>query len=984
MSRWKLPCSDLSFPHTLATLAALLVAAGAQVAPPAAAPARQPAAVNHAVEAARLQPRLAQFPLAFEANQGQTDSRAQFLARSAGSVVFLTARGAVVKTTTGAVRMDFVGAAPAHGQGRQRSATTVSYLTGPSAGWHPAVPSFGQVRYAGLYPGVDLVYYGHRGMLEYDLRLAPGADSSRIQLAVAGASPRLAAQGELRLGASISLHAPQAYQTIAGHRRAVAVRYARRGHHIGFQLGAYDPSQALVIDPVLAFSTLLGGTNYNQANAVAVDSTGAGYVAGYTLSADFPVVGAIQANLAPGSFGPAFDAFVSKISADGTTLVYSTYLGGNGDDEATGIAVDASNNAYVTGFTSSTNFPTVGAEQAANGGGYDAFVAKLNPTGAALVYSTYLGGSQDDKAAAIAVDGSGDAFIAGATASANFPTSVGAPQTAFGGAQDAFVAALNPTGSALLYSTYLGGTAVDRATGIAVDQTGNAYVSGATASADFPATTGALQTAIAGGFDGFVAKVDRSGRSFGYVTYLGGSKADEVNAIAVDAAGHAFVTGDTSSINIFPTASSAFQQSFGGGSSDAFVAELNNSGSAMVYGTYLGGSSTDVGTGIAVDGADGAFVTGFTSSSDFPTTSNATQIAVGGVQDAFLSKFDSVGQKLLFSTYFGGLANDAGEGIGLDATGELYVVGVTSSSNFPVTTGVLQATVNSQNDAFVTKFVTAPQGVFSPTALGFPAQASTVASTAESVIFTNGGEKPLIVSGITTTGPYTETDNCNANSSTLQPGATCTLSVVFKPTAAGAQNGTLVVSDNAPGGSQTLPLSGTGGDFSLTVAPTTITIAAGSSASFSLNVTPAIGYTQVVALTCTGAPTQSTCTASPTSLTMNGNTASTATFTVTTTVRPALVPALPAIPPGPWTWLAVLALGLAAGLLLYATGRRLGANSRRLGWLGTALLLGWAVAAFGCGGTTSNPGTPAGNYTLSFVGTAGSTAHTQTATLTVD
>lgn len=823
-----------------------------------------------------------------------------------------------------------------------------------------------------------------RGRLEYDLHLAPGANPGRIQLDVAGAAPRISAQGALRLGPSMSLQAPRAYQTIAGHRRAVAVRYVRHGQRVGFQLGAYDPAHALVIDPVLAFSTLLGGTNYNQANAVAVDSTGAGYIAGYTLSADFPTVGPIQANLAPGSFGPAFDAFVSKISADGTTLVYSTYLGGNGDDEATGIAVDAANDAYVTGFTSSTNFPTVGPLQASNGGGYDAFVAKLNPAGNALIYSSYIGGSQDDKAAAIAVDGSGDAYIAGVTASTNFPVSVGAPQAAFAGGQDAFVTALNPAGNALLYSTYLGGTAVDRANGIAVDQTGNAYVCGATASSDFPATTGALQTVNAGGFDAFVARVDRSGRSFGYVTYLGGSKADECNGIAVDAAGNTFITGQTSSINIFPSTSSAFQQSFGGGSSDAFVAEINNSGSTLVYGTYLGGSASDVGNGIAVDGADGAYVTGSTSSPDFPTTSNAIQIAAGGVQDAFLAKFDSVGQKLLFSSYFGGLANDSGKGIGLDASGDLYIAGVTSSPNFPVTTGVVQGTVNSQNDAFVAKFVTAPQGVFSPTALGFPAQASTVASAAESVIFTNGGEKPLVISGITTTGPYTETDNCNANSSTLQPGASCTVNVIFTPTAAGAQNGTLVVADNAPGGSQTLPLSGTGGDFTLTVAPTTVTIAAGSSASFSLNVTPAIGYTQVVALTCTGVPPQSTCTASPTSLTMNGNSASTATYTVTTTVRPAAVPALPTIPRGPWTWLALLALGLSASLLLYGTARRFGAGRRRLGWVGTALLVGWALAAFGCGGTTTNPGTPAGNYTLSFVGTVGSTTHNQTATLTVD
>lgn len=981
-------------------LAALALGAGAQAVPKAspgaAAPARTPTRLNRV---------MANLPLTFEANRGQTSAQAQFLARSAGSVVFLTSQGAVVKTTRQAVSMNFAGATLGRqGEGAEPTTTAITYLTGDRSSWRRSVPGFARVRYRSLYPGVDLAYYGNRGDLEYDLQLAPLANPNRIQLQFAGAEPAVTARGALRLGNDLTLRAPQAYQTVNGRRRAVAVRYVRNAEdRYGFVLGNYDPTLSLTIDPVLSFSSLLGGTNFNQANAVAVDSTGDGYVAGFTLSADFPTVGPIQAALSPGTSGPDFDAFISEVKSDGTALIYSTYLGGNGDDEATGIAVDSTGAAYVTGFTSSTNFPvTTGVVQATLGGGYDAFVSKLSPGGTALVYSTYLGGSQDDKAAAIAVDAAGNAYIAGSTSSSNFPVSTTAPQVTYGGHQNAFVAALNPAGTALLYSTYLGGTAtasrgaVDRATGIAVDQTGNAYVSGATSSPDFPVTPGVLQTALAGGFDGFVAKVDRSGTTFDYATYLGGSRTDEANAIAVDAAGDAYVAGDTASINIFPISSSAFQQNFAGGASDAFVAELNKGGSALVYGTYLGGAATDVATGIVVDGQNNAYVTGYTSSlitaPAFPTTSNATQASPAGVQDAFLSKVNAVGQNVLFSTFFGGTATTSGEGIGIDANGDVYIVGVTQSPDFPVTTGVFQTAANSLNDAFVAKFVAAPQGVFTPGTVGFPAQAVSTASAAESATFTNGGEKALVISGIAVTGPYAETDNCNANSSTLQPGQTCTLNIVFTPTATGAQNGTLVISDNAPGGSQTLQLTGSGGDFTLTATPTTLDITAGAEATYSLNITPATGYTQVVQLTCTGTgtngalPANSTCVASPTSETMNGSTTSIATFTVTTTVRPTLVPPLPSLPRDPWLWVAMLLLG-AFALVLIALWRRRAVpwtTAKGLRWIAGAVLLAWAAAAVACGGTTTNQGTPAGNYFLNLVGTVGSTSHSVQVQLTVN
>jgi hypothetical protein len=953
---------------------------------PAAAALVLAAAASAPLAAPALRARMARLPLQFEVNRGQTSAQAQFLARSQGGVVFLTRRGAVIKTARTAVRLSFAGARPAAGRPQGAPGAPAHYLLGPR---RFTAATYGRIEYPDIYPGVSVLYHGRAGRLEYDLRLAPHAAARAIELRIVGAHRN--ADGSLQAGAGVRFGAPAAYQTIAGRRRAVAVRYVRRGSGFGFALGAYDASRPLTIDPILQFSTLLGGTGFNQAQAVAVDASGDGFVAGYTLSTDFPTVNPIQANLATGSFGAANDAFVAEIKADGSGLVYSTYLGGTGDDRATGIAVDPTGAVYVCGFTSSTDFPTASPLQASNAGQYNAFVAKLNPAGSALVYSTYLGGSQVDHANAIALDSSGDAFVTGTTSSSNFPVTATRPQAGFLGTDDAFAAEINAAGSALVWSTDIGGSSVTRGKGIAVDSTGNAYIVGSTTANDFPVTAGAYQTSLAGKENGFIVQIDRSGSRFDYASYLGGSKVDEAKAVAVDASGNAFITGDTNSINIFPSASSAFQQSFAGGSSDAFVAELNDSGTTLVYGSYLGGSGTDEGTGIAVDSTDEAYVTGFTSSSDFPITSNATQTTLGGDQDAFLAKFDSVGAKLLYSTYFGGQSNDTAYGIGYNpgaggsASASLYIVGQTSSSNFPTTTGAFQTSVNSSNQAFVAKFVTAPQGVFSPTELGFAAQAPTVASTSQAAIFTNGGELPLTVSGITTTGPFSETDNCNANGGVLQPGASCTINIVFTPTTAGQVTGSVVVADNAPGGSQSLPLSGSGGTFTLTASPPTTTVAAGSTATFSLEISPAIGYTQVVTLSCSGigSTQNATCTPSPTTITMNGTTASTATITVDTTIRPAAIPPLPAIPPGPWTWLMVLALAGAAAAWIWALRRR-GARRTRLGWLGAALIAGWALAAVACGGSTTNPGTPAGNYTLSFTGTAGQTTQTVTAVLTVD
>jgi uncharacterized protein (TIGR03437 family) len=481
-------------------------------------------------------------------------------------------------------------------------------------------------------------------------------------------------------------------------------------HEVGLEIAAYDVSIPLVIDPVLIYSTYLGGSATDSGNAIAVDSLGNAYVTGSTASLNFPTVTPLQ--VAGGA--PDADAFVSKLNASGTALLYSTYLGGGNDDQGNGIAVDASGNAYVTGWTLSTNFPTTaGAVQTTSGGANDAFVTKLNSTGTAIAYSTYLGGNGNDVANGIAVDSSGSAYVTGITNSSNFPTTSGAFQTAFGGGStpasngDAFVTKLNTTGTAFSYSTYLGGNGLDYGNAIALDSSGNAYVTGSTLSTNFPTTTGALQTAFGGASstsaslgDAFVTKLNSAGAAVMYSTYLGGNGGDAGTGIAVDSSGNAYVAGSTQSTN-FPSVN-PFQAALAG-SQNAFISKVNSTGSALAYSTYLGGTGADQANSIALDSSGNAYVTGATSSTNFPLTSGAFQINfAGGSNDAFVANLAAAGSGLLYSTYLGGSGDDRGLGIAVDASGNAYVTGNTSSSNLPVISPI-QASLGGGIDAFVAK-----------------------------------------------------------------------------------------------------------------------------------------------------------------------------------------------------------------------------------------------------------------------------------------
>jgi hypothetical protein len=571
------------------------------------------------------------------------------------------------------------------------------------ARWHTNVPTYARVRYQEIYPGIDLVYYGNDLRLEYDFVVRPGADPRSIVLAFAGAERiELSTEGDLLLhtaGEVIRHRKPVIYQDVEGTRRELAGGYVLKGtHEVGFTVGAYDGRRPLVIDPVLFHSTYLGGTDNDEGGGIVVDGDGNAYVTGRTASTDFPTTaGAVDTTLAG-----LTDAFVTKLDPTGA-IVYSTYLGGTGGEEARGIVVDAAKNAYVIGQTTSADFPTTaGAFQTASAGLTDAFVTKLDPTGS-MVYSTYLGGAGDEEARGIAVDAAGSAYVAGDTPSANFPTTAGAFQGILGGLTDVFVTKLDPAGSALVYSTYLGGAGTENDRGIAVDAAGSAFLVGDTTSANLPTTAGAFQTTLAGQTDAFVTKLDPAGSALAYSTYLGGTRADQAFSIALDALPNpnAYVAGRTSSTNL-PTTAGAFQTT-PAGQTDAFVAKLDPAGSTLVYSTYLGGSRDDVARGVSVDAAGSAFVVGQTASANFPIAAGALQPTLAGVQDAFVTKLNAAGSALVYSTYLGGTGAENGRGIAVDAGGSAVVTGKTTSTDFPTTAGAFDPTFNGLDEAFVAK-----------------------------------------------------------------------------------------------------------------------------------------------------------------------------------------------------------------------------------------------------------------------------------------
>jgi hypothetical protein len=671
---------------------------------------------------------LARLPIAFEANEGQMDRAVRFLARGPGYVLSLTPGGSMLRLhaggsarptgTNAVIRMRLVGAdAQASVAGLDRLPGTANYFIGDDpARWLSGVPTYAKVRYSEVYPGIDLVYYGNQQQLEYDFVVAAGADPRRIRVGFEGVDHlSLDREGNLVLataGGNVVQHRPVVYQEIDGLRHAVAGRYKLHGkRRVGFEVGRYDRTRPLVIDPVLVYATYVGANDPDRAFVIAADASGNAYVAGHSYLGSFPTT--------PGAYQPIgtanLSSFVFKLNPAGTALVYSTFLSNGNDSTIGGIAVDGSGNAYLTGSTTG-GFPTTpGAYQTTYGGGGSAFVTKLNAAGTALVYSTYLGGSVSDQGAGIAVDAGGNAYVTGSTVG-SFPVTPGAYQTTIGGPHaDVFVTKLNAGGTALVYSTYLGGYFFEAGSAIAVDGSGNAYVTG-TADYTLPTTPGAFQTQTGGAHaDAFVSKFNATGTALVYSTFVGGGGSDGGSAIVVDGAGNAYVTGATTPDLIpggsgFPTTAGAYQTTFGGGPSDAFVTKLNASGSALVYSTYLGGSGDDTGTGVAVDLGGVAHVAG-TTTGNFPVTGDAAQPLFGGAADGFVTQVNAAGTALAYSTYLGATGVDEIHGIALDGNSNAYVAGFTEGG-FAVTPGAYQTNYGGLTDVLVARLGVRPNAGF--------------------------------------------------------------------------------------------------------------------------------------------------------------------------------------------------------------------------------------------------------------------------------
>jgi Beta-propeller repeat len=670
-------------------------------------------------------------PVAFIENMGQTDRSVRYYAQGNRFGFYLTDREVMLAFTKKnvdselALALRFVGAnVHPRIEGANRLAGDVNYLQGDEpAKWHTHVARYGGVIYHQLWPGIDLHLREQSGVLKYEFHVQPGAMPSDIRLAYAGATAlSLERSGALRIDTAagvLSDAAPIAYQEAGGVRVPVQSRYAldatATAGGFGFAIGdSYDRTRELIIDPGIQYTTFLGGNSDEVGAGIVVDGSGNAYIGGTTQSPNFPTtVGAFKRTGATNNFA---EAFVSKLNPQGTGLVYSTFIGGSDMEFGRRIAIDAAGNAYITGQTKSSNFPvTANAfDRTLNippncprcaTDNTDGFVTKLNASGSALVYSTYLGGTEYDSPRGIAVDAGGNAYVIGETLSTDFPTTAGAFRRTYSGNYDIFVTKLNAAGSALSYSTFVGGTQVDNGERVAVDAGGNAYVLGFSSSLDFPTTAGAFDTTNNGDFDVTLTKVNPSGSGLVYSTYLGGQGSDSGGGLVVNDAGEAYVSGGTASLN-FPTTPGALRTTPDG--SDNFVTKFNAAGSALVYSALFGGTASEGASGIDLDAAGNAWITGSTTSTNYPTTADAADRSLNGGADVFISELNANGSALLYSTLQGGSQGDSGFDVAVDNLGDVYVTGHTFSLDFPATVGAFDTVFAGDltifwGDAFVTK-----------------------------------------------------------------------------------------------------------------------------------------------------------------------------------------------------------------------------------------------------------------------------------------
>jgi hypothetical protein len=829
----------------------------------------QSSTLGATVPTPRIYEKYATLPLTFEPNQGQTNSQVKFLSRGKGYTAFLTAGGIVlflrpnqpvpvqqannaaasnqsqppVNTT---LQFKLLGAAQNPSViGEDPQAGRVNYFIGKDpTKWHVNVPTYARVRYKNVYPGIDLIYYGNSQQLEYDFAISPGADPGQIQFEITGARLiSLDAAGNLVLetnGGELHFQSPVIYQESNGLRVPVPGNYVLNDStHIGFYIAQHDQAKPLVIDPTLVYSTYLGGVGDDQSTGIAVDSTGSVYVEGYTDSADF---------LLTTIGSPSTDTdhvFVAKLDPTGSSLIYADYIGGSNPDYGVGLALDSANNVYVTGSTTSSDFPMVNAYQVVEPGSYNGFVTKISADGSSLVYSTYLGGSGFDQPAGVAVDALGEAYIAGSTTSQNFPV-VNAYQNAAlanqGGLYGTygFVTKFTADGSSLAYSTYLAGnqnvvqdcgspcwpTPYTTISAVALDANASAYVGGTTNTSNFPATSGAYLTTNSTQPDatiGFVSKFASAG-SLDYSTYLYGTSGNPIGigAIAVDGSGSAYVAGTVSSDGTFPITSTSICDPgvYGSACSYTFVSKFDPTASTLLYSTFLGPNNYASPQSIALDAGDDAYVLATTESATYGT--NNGMEGYSGGWDMLLFELDASATTEVFATYLGASGDEFASGMALDADGSIYVAGSTDSSDLPVTQGTFQNLLGGNTDAFVMKIGSnsAPAASLSPSALQYASLQVGSTSAAQTVLLRNMGSSPLSISLITTTGDFAETNTCGTS---VPAAGTCTFSTMFTPTAAGLRSGTVVIQDNAAGSPHVINLSGSATGLPAMLAPGSLT-----------------------------------------------------------------------------------------------------------------------------------------------------------------
>jgi uncharacterized repeat protein (TIGR01451 family) len=1018
------------------------------------------------VEQQRVQARLGQLPLSFEANQGQADPQVKFLARGGGYDLFLTGNEAVLKLQAGhakdnrqnpgtaaVVWMRLSGANPIPRiSATDELAGKSNYLIGndPSK-WHRNVPHFARIRYQDVYPGVDLVYYGRQGQLEYDFEVRAGTDPKVVQLSFEGQDKLvLDRHGDLLVSTRAGdarLHAPVIYQWIGENKKIVRGKFVLQStNRAGFEIGDYDPSRSLVIDPTLSYSSYLGGSGNETSPSIAVDSSFDIYVAGQTTSPTFPGITGTPLK------GPS-DVFIAKLDPTGSSLIFATYLGGTGTESSAGIGVDSATNVYVAGTTDSTDFPTLNGFQDNCTGcvaGNHVFLTELKPDGSAPLYSTYLAGNGNETATGFALDSKGNAYVTGTTTSTNtqagFPATANAFQLTSLATIQFFASKITPTSSgtaSLAYSTYFGGGnppgGQAMGGGIAVDSAGNMYFTGGTnflhiggspapandfpilnavqPSLDCPTNTGCPTNPTA--LDAFVAKINPSLTGTAgllFSTYLGGTGDDFGTSIAVDTGNNVYVTGSTTSTDIpSPTGTTPFQTS-NNGNTDAFVAKLNNpsTGSNIVtsYFSYLGGTQTDHGLAIVVDSTQIARVTGSTASADFPHPAGT----FGGGIDAFVARVDTTSSATPNNVGFflGGSGTDRGTGIALDTNFTTYVSGDTDSTNFPIAGTPLHGTAQGGRDAFVSKL-----GSVSDLAIKTPVGTSvTAVGVGNPVTFTyaimNNGPDPtsgvtftanLPTSGATFTSISASPGSCGSPAGslvlcsigTLLSSGTATVTEVLTPTLGSTflnSSGSVGVTPSAnPPSVDLMPGNNSASasvqvlDFTIGANPSSATVTAGTSAVYNVQVGPAgsQAFTNSVSLSCSaGLPQGTSCAFSTNPLTMTNTSPVSSQLTISTTVRPVTTTSLN---PGSRLWYAALLPIFGLAFL----GRGIGKSAAGRRWI-IALLLGLVMtgvffqAACGSGTkstATVNPGTPAGTYNVTVTGTSGTASHGATVVLVV-